>query len=223
MSHVAHMNESCRTYEWVMSHILQYWVMYESYYGSLLEVTLSHVAHINESCRTCWKSLVFKYAWHDSFICVTWLIAMHDMTHSYVGHGPCVLMWLIHMCDMTHSYMWHDSFIYVTWLIHMCAMTHSYVWHDSFICVTWLIHPLNTLVRVMSHMLEVTCIRICVTWLIYMCDMTHSPALHVGSCDDEVKSRKERPKRKSTHPLERESKRASERVCVCGIKREWER
>jgi len=41
--------------------------------------------------------------WHDSFICVTWLI---------------------HMCDMTHSYVWHDSFICVTW----CHMMHSYTW-----------------------------------------------------------------------------------------------
>jgi len=44
---------------------------------------------------------------HDSLICVTWLI---------------------HMCDMTHSYVWHDSFICVTWFIHMCDMIHSYVW-----------------------------------------------------------------------------------------------
>jgi len=50
-------------------------------------------------------------SWHDSFICVTWLI---------------------HMCDRWYmrssSYgSWHDSFICVTWLIHMCDMTHSYV------------------------------------------------------------------------------------------------
>jgi len=35
MSHVTHMNESCHTYEWVMSHI---W--------------MSHVTHMNESCHT---------------------------------------------------------------------------------------------------------------------------------------------------------------------------
>ena len=54
--------------------------------------------------------------WHDSFMCVTWLIDV---------------------CDTTHSCVWHDSFvahafICVTWLIHTCDMTHSYVWHDSF-------------------------------------------------------------------------------------------
>jgi len=66
---------------------------------------------------------------------------MCDITHSYVWHDSFVCVtWLIHMCDMTHSYVWHDSFMCVTWLIHMCAMTHSCVWHDSFICVTRLIH-----------------------------------------------------------------------------------
>jgi len=81
--------------------------------------------------------------------------------------------WLIHMCDMTHSYVWHDSFICVTWPTHMCDMTHSYVWNDSLICMTrlwlalticadlWHIHK-----RSMTHS----------KW-----DMTHlrSPFMHV--------------------------------------------
>jgi len=76
--------------------------------------------------------------WHDSFICVTWLIHVCDMTHSYVWHDSFICVtWLVHVCDMTRSYVWHHSFIRVTWLIHMCDMTHSYVWHDSFIRVTW--------------------------------------------------------------------------------------
>ena len=74
------------------------------------------------------------YVWHDSFVCVTWLIRMCDMTHSYVWHDSFICVtWLIRMCDMTHSYVWHDSFIRVTWLIRMCDMTHSYVWHDWFV------------------------------------------------------------------------------------------
>ena len=115
-------------------------------------------AHVCEMTHSCvWHDLFIL--WHDLFICVTWLIYMCDMTHSYVWHDSfmCVT-WLIHMCDMTHSNVWHDSFICVTWLIHMWHMTHSYVWHDSFICVTWLF--------------------ICVTWLIHMCDMTHSYVWH---------------------------------------------
>ena len=64
---------------------------------------------------------------HDSFICVTWLVDMCDMTRSYVCHDPFIcLKWLVHMCDMTHPYVWNDSFICVTKLICMCDMTRSF-------------------------------------------------------------------------------------------------
>jgi len=132
--------------------------------------------------------------WYDSFTCVTWLIHMCDMTHSYVWHDSfmCVT-WLIHMCDMTHSLcdmthscVWHDSFICVTWLIHMCDMTHSYVRHDSFtyarlysftcvICVC---------MRDMCYLCGATHACVChdsfirVTWRICMCCMTHSYVCH---------------------------------------------
>jgi len=89
--------------------------------------------------------------------CVTWLIHMCDLTHSYVWHDS-----FIHICDMTCSYVCHDSFIRVTWLIHMCDMTHLYVWHDSFI-----IHQALQLQHVWRDSF------ICVTRLIHMCDMTH--------------------------------------------------
>ena len=87
-----------------------------------------------------------SYVWHDSFICVTWLLHACDTTHSYVWHGSfiCVtwridicVTWLIHLCDMTHSYVWHDSFICVTWLRHACDMTHLYVYHYSFMYAAW--------------------------------------------------------------------------------------
>ena len=105
--------------------------------------------------------------WHDSFICVTRLIHLCDMTQPSVWHDSfiCVTC-LIHLCDMTRSSLWHDSIICVTgpfrmcdmmhiWISHgthmnelchthewvvrinLCDMTQSYLCHDSFICVTW--------------------------------------------------------------------------------------
>ena len=71
-------------------------------------------------CRTRLQSRLFQinmcdmthsYVWHDSFLCVTWLIHM----------------WLIHMCSIIHSYVQQDLFMCVTWLIPMSDMTHSYV------------------------------------------------------------------------------------------------
>jgi len=75
--------------------------------------------------------------WHDSFMCVTWLIHVCDMTHSCAWHESfmCVT-WLAHVCDMTRSCVWHDSFSCMPWLFHVGDMTHPCVWEDSFMCVT---------------------------------------------------------------------------------------
>jgi len=118
-----------------------------------LSEIIIHMCDIMHFISVTWL-LALPGEWHDSFFCVTWLIRMCDMTHSYVWHDSFICVtWLIHMCEMIHSYVRHDSFICVTWLIHMrdvtrcvtwlihmCDVSHSYVWHDSFVCVTWLIH-----------------------------------------------------------------------------------
>jgi len=131
------------------------------------------------------------FVWHDSFICVTWLI--HVWKKSLLGGVWCwsVLLsladdcwecervmhirvtWLIRMCAMTHSYVRHDSFVCVPWRIHTCDMTHSYVWHDSFICATWLIHMCD-----MNHSYVFCNSFICVPWLIHMCSVTRSYVCH---------------------------------------------
>ena len=45
-------------------------------------------------CKQLESGMRLVGAWHDSFICVTWLI---------------------YLCDMTHSFVWRDSFIWVVW------------------------------------------------------------------------------------------------------------
>ena len=120
-------------------------------------------------CVTClirMHRMTHSYLWHASFICVT-------LTHTYMWHDSLIYVTcLIHTCDMTHSYVWHASFIRVTWLMHVCDMTLSYVWHDAFICVTWL-YTYDT-----TQLYEWHDSCICVTWLIHMRDMNHSYAWH---------------------------------------------
>jgi len=137
-----------------------------------------------------------SYAWHDSFMCVTW-------------HVHVCVAWLIRMCDTrlihmrdTHSYVRHDSFVRATWFIRTCDMIHSYVRHDSFVCVTCLIreqrvckifalesgtshvrrnhvtytnescHAYASVISgAMSHIWPQI-------WLLHMCDMTHSYVWH---------------------------------------------
>jgi len=96
-SHVTHMNESCHIYDWVMSHIRMSHVTHtneswHTYEWVMSHIWMSHVTHMNESCHTyewviCHMPSRRQMSW--SFICVTWLIRM---------------------CDMTHSFVWHDSF-----------------------------------------------------------------------------------------------------------------
>jgi len=57
MSPVAHMDESRRTYEWVMLHIWMSPVAHmdesrRTYKWVMLHIRMSHVAHMNESCCT---------------------------------------------------------------------------------------------------------------------------------------------------------------------------
>jgi len=58
MSHVSHMNESCLTYEWVMSHI---WI--------------HHVSHMDESCHT--DEWVMSHRW------MSHVSQMNESWHTY--------------------------------------------------------------------------------------------------------------------------------------------
>ena len=71
--------------------------------------------------------------WDSSF---KFLWPWFNLSLSFSVSFVCVT-WLIRVCDMTHSCAWHESFVCVTWLIGVCDMTHSCVWHDA--CVRHII------------------------------------------------------------------------------------
>ena len=117
-------------------------------------------------------SLPLRCVWHDSCMCVTWLVYVRDMTHACVWdftyarvrHDSCMCVpWFNHLYDMPRSSTWQDSFMCVAWLIHVCAMTHWSMWHVLFMCVPWLIH---------------------------VCAMTHSSTWHVSYIANAVENLK---------------------------------
>jgi len=189
-------NESCHTYEWVMSHMLMSLVTHRNGAKWARKVIGTHTPwrsaccgyfHICDMTHTyVWRhSAIYSHVWHDLYICVAWLCYMCDMTHSCVWHDSfmCVthkpwrwaccrydftyVTWLIHMCGVTLSYM------------HMCDMTYTYVCRDSVVCVTWLIHVCDMTHSCVWHD-SVMCVThtLCVAWLCYMSDMTHSYVWH---------------------------------------------
>jgi len=111
MSHVTHMNESCRTHEWVMSHTwMSHFPMYECFIWHTCKVLLtyqwvmshSHVTHIGMSHVT--------HIW------------MSHVTHIRVSH-------FIHKRVMSHKHEWVKSH---TW--GMCCTRISETLTTYFSC-----------------------------------------------------------------------------------------
>jgi len=70
--------------------------------------------------KTCWQDvkrvidmcdMTRSHVWHDSFICVTWLIL-------------CVT-WLTENSDRLADKMSRKRQMYAIWFVHMCDTTHS--------------------------------------------------------------------------------------------------
>jgi len=154
-SRVWHDSSVCMTWPIHVCHMTQYpcvtWLHFPAWRVAYWCMCRDEFTWVPRRIYVCdrMRDTMRSYAWHDLFICVTWLIRSCDMTHSYAWHDlfTCVT-WLIHvfdtthihMCGMTHSCLWHDVFICATGLMYTCDMTHSYVWYFSFTHVTWRIH-----------------------------------------------------------------------------------
>jgi len=86
MCHATRMNESCHIYEWVMTHnnnanikLVSMDLLPSDLFknGSFFDVIHDSI-HIRE--------ITHSHVWHDSSICLTWLIHMCEMTHSKCTH-----------------------------------------------------------------------------------------------------------------------------------------
>jgi len=124
-----HMNESCHTYEWVMSHI---WMSHDSFLkkketvqGTLWNISVSHVTHINESCCTCewvrsriWTSHVTytNEFCHESKDTYEWV-----MSHIWTSH-------VTHMNETCRTYEWVMSYIWMSHVTCIHESCHTYEW-----------------------------------------------------------------------------------------------
>jgi len=125
------------TYKWVtylnmrMSHVPEEhnWKKTRAF-ENLCSAPPPAMAHCRASLLLGHPNRLDIHMWHASFIRVTWLIHMCDMTHSHAPPRHLYAICVIHVC--------HDSFRHVTWIIHMHCLD-SHTGHESFICVTWLI------------------------------------------------------------------------------------
>ena len=106
--------------------------VWHSYVTWLIHMRQEAITHYMTLSVVTW----LVHTWHDSFMCVTWLIHMCDVAHTHVTW----LMYTWHdsrICDMTHTYVIFGPCVrdmahsYVPWLMHR--------WHGAFIW-KWLIH-----------------------------------------------------------------------------------
>ena len=148
MSHVAHICESCHTYKWVMSHT---WI--------------SHVAHTNTSCPT--DECVTSQVWMSHVPCTNksypryeWVMSHIGMIHVTLKISPktphtrrnprCAFYnrskstWRIDMWEMTCFFLGRDSCIrgIPRWLFHYFYFTTEQSRLGAFIFGTWPIHIL---------------------------------------------------------------------------------
>ena len=140
--------------------------------------------------------------WHDSFICVMWLIPTCDMTHPCLCHDLFMCVTLpIHVCDATliaylhqqftaycgnAEYVWHGSFICMPCILHICDMTRLHLNDSCHICEwvmsnVWMSHA----TRVNESPVRVVLPKKC-EWVMleYICVMVHTQMSHGTHTND---------------------------------------
>ena len=136
---VTHRNESCRTYEWVRPTHRAHENDSETQLCRTCESFMSHVrmchtAHVNATCVVWLVWLKGLQVWLKGLLTIKCgnsdCVGAGDLdmpvTHSFI----CVT-WLIHLCDMTHWYVCHDVLLEVICGTCECVMSHIRMSHVS--------------------------------------------------------------------------------------------
>ena len=142
------MNESCHTYEWVVSHK---WMSHVTHMNELCytcervmsHIWIGHVTHAHESCHT--------YVWVTSRICMSHVTHMNGSRYtcvwvmSHIWMGPCT-----HMYESRHTYESFMSHMWMSHVTHMNGSRYTYAWVMSHI-ITHMNGSRYTHAWVMSH------------------------------------------------------------------------
>jgi len=128
MSHMneskKHMNESCHTYERVMSHIWMSHVtlMNESshtYKRVTSHIRMSHITHMNESCHTC------QWSFHTEHL-------LADKA------GERLKLIRVETYEWVMSHIWPSHVTHMTESFHMYQHVMSHIWIRDFTQCTFL-------------------------------------------------------------------------------------
>jgi len=118
-----YMNESCHVSAWVASH------MWMSYVTCVHDVWVSHVTYVHEPCHT------YKWVMSHMGLCVVRVTFTHH-TETHVWHNSfiCVTR-LMHICDMTHSYIvWCMLRLWIGHVNYLIGSCQKYEWVVSHVC-----------------------------------------------------------------------------------------
>jgi len=117
IGHGAPMNESCRVFEWVMSHI---WMSHVAYMEKAMShMWMRHVAHMNQSCRTYKRVMYTSHVAHMKESCRTYECILSYIWINLRGYlrAWAPFRWL-RVCEWVTSgdwgyvvrWLWNDSF-----------------------------------------------------------------------------------------------------------------
>jgi len=131
LGHVTHIDESCHTYEWFVSHI---WI--------------NRVTHMNDSCHT--YELVMSHIWmslvtHMNESCHTYESVM---SHIWMIHGTPRMSYVTHKNESCYTCERAMSHIWMSHMAHMKESCHKYEWVSNALCYkysdiilrTWICH-----------------------------------------------------------------------------------
>jgi len=159
MSHVSHVNESCLTCEWVMSHM---W--------------MSHVSHVNESCLMC--EWVMRHMWKSPVVYALlshtrkWVMSRMLMSHVSVNESrrtcsPLSHTWMSHGSHVDESCVTCERAMSHIWMSHvMCVFSYTHVnvsclMRQRVTCLVWRSHvdeSCRVCLLIYTHMNEANCI-----------------------------------------------------------------